>query len=252
MDYKVISGDSHVNEPPNCFRDRLPAHLRDAAPKIVDSGDGGDGWTVAGRPPMNFGLSSLAGRPFEEYRDKGIRFADLLPGNYDPIEHLKDQDRDGVDASVIYPGWAMGLPTIKDPELRVACFRAYNDWLADEFVAANPQRIVGLAMLPVDDGIEVAVAELRRGISKGHRGGILPTYPDKLFTDPIYEPLWAAAQELGAPRHFRHAASGHDGGQHRDALFRRARTAQPHRLQRCAASISRTQAGIGGKRRRMA
>ena len=205
MNYKVISSDSHVNEPPNCFSERLPARLRDAGPKIVSSGEGGEGWTVEGRPAMNFGLGSLAGKSFEEYKDKGISFADLLPGNYDPTEHLKDQDRDGVDASVIYPGFAMGLPTIKDRELRLACFRAYNDWLAEDFAGASPQRIVALAMLPVDDGIDEAVAELRRCVKKGHRGGILPTYPDKLFTDPEYNALWAAAQELDAPLHFHRA-----------------------------------------------
>ncbi len=43
-----------------------------------------------------------------------------------------------MDASVIYPGYAMGLPTIKDTELRLACFRAYNDWLADDFAARRP------------------------------------------------------------------------------------------------------------------
>jgi predicted TIM-barrel fold metal-dependent hydrolase len=99
----------------------------------------------------------------------------------------------------------MGLPTIKDRELRLACFRAYNDWLAEDFAGANPQRIVALAMLPVDDGIDEAVAELRRCVKKGHRGGILPTYPDKLFTDPEYNVLWAAAQELDAPLHFHRA-----------------------------------------------
>jgi len=205
MNYRAISGDSHVNEPPNCFQDRLPAHLREAGPKIVETDDGGQGWTWEGRKAQSFGLGSLAGRSFEEYQDKGLRFSDLLPGNYDPVAHLKDQDRDGVDASVIYPGYAMGLPAIKDTELRLACYRAYNDWLADEFSAADPRRIVALAMLPVDDGVDTAVAELRRSVNKGHRGGILPSYPDKLFTDPEYDPLWAAAQELDAPLHFHRA-----------------------------------------------
>jgi predicted TIM-barrel fold metal-dependent hydrolase len=205
MEYRVISTDSHVNEPPNCFVDRFPARLRDSAPKIVETADGGEGWTCEGRKPIGFGLGSLAGKRFEDYKFSGMRFSDLLPGNYDPVEHLKDQDRDGVDASVIYPGYAMGLPTIQDRELRLAAFRAYNDWLAEEFVASDPRRIIGLAMLPVDDGIEQAVAEFNRSLDKGHRGGILPTYPDKSYADPIYDPLWAAAQERSAPLHFHRA-----------------------------------------------
>jgi predicted TIM-barrel fold metal-dependent hydrolase len=60
-------------------------------------------------------------------------------------------------------------------------------------------------MLPVDDGVDLAIAELQRSIRKGHRGGILPTYPDQSYADPQYDPLWAAAQEAGVPLHFHRA-----------------------------------------------
>jgi len=205
MEYHVISTDSHVNEPPHCFIDRFPSHLKDSAPRIVETPDGGEGWTCEGRKPAGFGIGSLAGKRFEDYKFSGMRFSDLLPGNYDPTEHLKDQDRDGVDASVIYPGYGMIIPAFKDQDVRMASIRAYNDWLVEEFVAANPRRIIGLAMLPVDDGVEEAIAELRRSVRKGHRGGILPTYPDKSYADPDYDPLWAASQELGVPLHFHRA-----------------------------------------------
>jgi uncharacterized protein len=208
MDYKVISGDSHVNEPPNCFRDRLPARLREAGPKIVSTGDGGEGWTVEGRPGMNFGLGSLAGKSFEEYKDKGISFADLLPGNYDPTEHLKDQDRDGVDASVIYPGFAMGLPTIKDRELRLACFRAFNDWLG-EFCSYDPARLSGPPLLPVEEeSIQDALAELNRNVKQWNiRSAQIPIFPWKRYHDKFYDPLWAAAQEMDLPLAFHRGLS---------------------------------------------
>ena len=32
MKYQVVSADSHVNEPPGTFIDRVPARLRDKAP----------------------------------------------------------------------------------------------------------------------------------------------------------------------------------------------------------------------------
>jgi hypothetical protein len=135
MEYHVVSTDSHVNEPPHCFVDRFPSHLKQLAPRIVQTPDGGEGWTCEGRKPAGFGIGSLAGKRFEDYKFSGMKFSDLLPGNYDPIEHLKDQDRDGVDASIIYPGYGMILPALRNAELRVASLRAYNDWLAEEFVA---------------------------------------------------------------------------------------------------------------------
>ena len=36
MEYRVISADSHINEPPDTFVDRVPAKLRDIAPKVLD------------------------------------------------------------------------------------------------------------------------------------------------------------------------------------------------------------------------
>jgi hypothetical protein len=46
-------------------------------------------------------------------------------------------DRDGVEAQVMFgPVAAM---VIADPELRIACIQAYNDWLV-EFCSAAPHR----------------------------------------------------------------------------------------------------------------
>ena len=205
MPYRIISTDSHVNEPMNLWQKRLPAELRDAGFRVVDSEDGGQGWTAEGSKPFVFGLGAVAqaGADFNKFKARGVRFADLPPGNYDPVEHLKDQDRDNVDASVMYPGQGMKLPQLKDKALRLASYRAYNDWMVDEFAGVNPKRILPLAMLPVDDDIDVLVEELRRAVKKGHRGGILSTYPAfKAYSDRHYDPLWNAAEEAGFPLHF--------------------------------------------------
>jgi hypothetical protein len=39
---------------------------------------------------------------------------------------------------------------IADPELRIACIQAYNDWLS-EFGTATPNRLLGVAILPPED-----------------------------------------------------------------------------------------------------
>ncbi len=51
MEYKVISTDNHINEPPETYVDRLPKHLKDKAPRIMRGDDGGDGWSMDGKPP---------------------------------------------------------------------------------------------------------------------------------------------------------------------------------------------------------
>src|SRR5262245_23041111 len=100
---RIISADCHINEPPYVF-DRVPAHLKDKAPKMMRGADGGDGWSFDGGPPKRtFGIEAMAGRSKEEYQVSGLRFDEILPGNYEGAAHVADMDADGVDVSVVYP-----------------------------------------------------------------------------------------------------------------------------------------------------
>jgi len=59
---RVISADCHITEPPHVF-DRVPAHLRDRAPKVMTGPDGGEGWSFDGTPPKRtLGVEAMAGR----------------------------------------------------------------------------------------------------------------------------------------------------------------------------------------------
>ena len=171
MDYTIISADSHLIEPRDLFVERLPEQYRDRAPRVVRGRDGGDGWSFDGSPPARtFGLEAVAGRKAEgkEYGAEGLTWDEILPGNYDGAAHLADMDIDGVDASVLYAG-PIGLSSfmLPDRDLALALTRTYNDWLLDDFCAADRARLVGLALLPTDDGIEVMLAEFERCVGKG-------------------------------------------------------------------------------------
>jgi hypothetical protein len=59
MKYDVISADSHINEPPGTWIERVPAKFKDAAPRIVTTSDGGEGWKFPDEPQVHsFGLVS--------------------------------------------------------------------------------------------------------------------------------------------------------------------------------------------------
>lgn len=45
MEYQLVSADSHVNEPPDLWVDRVPARFRDRAPRM-ESFDQGDAWVL--------------------------------------------------------------------------------------------------------------------------------------------------------------------------------------------------------------
>jgi predicted TIM-barrel fold metal-dependent hydrolase len=205
---RVISADCHINEPPTVF-DRVPAALRDRAPRMMRGPDGGDGWSFDGGPPKRtFGVEAMAGRAKEDYQLGGLRFDEILPGNWDGAAHVADMERDGIDVSVVYPAHAIFTYLAPDRELALACMRSYNDWILDDFQGAAPSRLVGLPMLPVDDGIDVCVAEAERVIAKGARGLFIPGMPKKPYNHPYYEPLWAVAAAAGVPATFHRTFGG--------------------------------------------
>ena len=63
MEYQLVSADSHVNEPPGLWVDRVSAHYKDRAPRM-ESFDQGDAWVLEGaHDPINFGGNCSAGLP---------------------------------------------------------------------------------------------------------------------------------------------------------------------------------------------
>jgi predicted TIM-barrel fold metal-dependent hydrolase len=209
----ALSADSHINEPPDLFVKRVPAHLRERAPHVINLDNGGEAWVFEDVPePVPLGLTAVNFRAqkrfdrsnykekFLEYRDgvqRGVRFEDILPGSWDAVARLGEQDEDHVQAEVLYQGptvWA-GVKASGDPELRLACFRAYNDWMA-EFSAVAPDRLVGVGLVP-DTGIDDAVAELHRCVDLGLRSVALESYPNGSWTEITTDDdrFWAAAVE---------------------------------------------------------
>lgn len=199
MGIKLISADNHINEPRNLFLDRFPAHLKDKAPRVIEGADGGEGWSIDGSPPKRtYGLEAMAGFDRKDYRISGLRHGDLRKGNYDGAEHLKDMDIDGVYASVTYPGFTPAFYTHSDKEVALVGMQVYNDWILDEFQAADPKRLCGLTIAPIEVGIEQTVAEMRRVHKKGCRAMYIPGSPSVPYNHPShYEPVWQAAHELG-------------------------------------------------------
>jgi len=206
--YRIISADDHVQEPKDMWQQRVPAALRERAPKVVNV-DGGDVWMLEGQVVMKMGMNVAAGKKFEEYKLEGETYQTIRAGSYDPDERLKDMDADGVEAQVLFPNafWAF---MVEDFELQLACMRAYNDFLAD-FCQTNPRRLIGIGLVPTDN-VEAGVREAQRVAKLGMRGLLVATFPKLgLLSSEVYDPIWAAAQDLGLPIHL-HLAVGDSRG----------------------------------------
>ncbi len=194
MKQQVISADSHVLEPADLWSSRLPSGLRDRGPKLVTGGQ--LGWSVDGGAPEP--VTDL----LTKKRGNAGNYEDLVGGSSNPADRVREQTYDAVDAEVLYPhppAWS-AINKASDAELKLACYRAYNDWIA-EFAAHDPNRLHGLAKIPTT-GIDDAVAELKRAAGDLKlRGAILDAWPNGGPTpNPAEdEKLWAVAEELGVP-----------------------------------------------------
>jgi predicted TIM-barrel fold metal-dependent hydrolase len=199
-EYRLVSGDSHVNEPGDLWTSRVPASFRDRAPRIV-AFEAGDAWVIEGvADPINFGMNACAGLAPQEMR-AWSRFEDLRRGGYDPAARLQEMQADRVDAEVLYPTprLAQGIVANTDAAFHVALVRAYNDWLT-EYVAYAPERFGGLALLP-NRGAASAVEEVERVWGRpGIRGVMIGCYPNGTL-EPADEDdaVWARLAEAGVP-----------------------------------------------------
>jgi predicted TIM-barrel fold metal-dependent hydrolase len=195
-EYRLISADTHVNEPPELFRSRVAREYVDRVPRI-ERFEQGDAWVIEGvADPINFGMNACAG--LEPAEQKGwMRFEDIRAGGYDPKARLVEMDIDGVDAEVLYPTPRLSgaIAATRDPGLHRAMVLAYNDWLS-EFAAEAPARFGGLALLP-NCGVAEAVAEVERVWGRpGIRGFLMSAYPSgTLAPEAEDDKLWAALTE---------------------------------------------------------
>jgi predicted TIM-barrel fold metal-dependent hydrolase len=129
-------------------------------------------------------------------------------GEHDPYARLHDLDSDGISGEVIFHGsqnlnpLPFGFGGRADRGTEAEGIMIYNRWLAD-FCSVEPARHKGLAQLPGwDPEACVRTVEWVREVGLG--GVNLPSmrledlsWP--AYTDPVWEPFWAACEALDVP-----------------------------------------------------
>ena len=218
--YQVISGDGHLETPPD-FVAFLPEKYKDRAPKLIRLPDGGgDAWLMEGMP-LTYASQNLRGRGKVKFagqsyfKDDGSR----TDGAGDGLQRLREQDEDGIDAELLFvPVFASRfLEKIADHDAYLAMVQAYNDWLAD-YCSVAPDRLIGNALMPIS-GIDDAIAELERARRDGLQvgaaaeqspnGGNGPKPEDDRFWEKALElemalsphMSFAGVMNIGGPRH---------------------------------------------------
>lgn len=196
--YNIISGDSHVEIAPDRWTPHVAAEWRPRAPRPITLPSGGDGWIIENRSPYVLGLA-VTGVPYQDHKLNGIRY-EGSPGTGTPERRLQEQDRDGVDAEIMFtsvsaPGAWRSLPD----EGYLALNHAYNEFLGAEYCAAAPDRLMAMGVIPTTS-VDDAIREMEYCKQLGLKGIALQTFPSgKTFPAPEDDRFWQAALDLPMP-----------------------------------------------------
>ena len=141
----------------------------------------------------------MAGFDRKDYRISGLRYEDLRPRQlHRRRPHLRTWTSTASTPSVCYPGFGAALYVHPDPEVAAAGFRAYNDWILDDFQAEDPKRLCGLALAPIELGIDDAVGRDETRRREGLPRHVHPRHAEHALQSPThYELLWQAANDHG-------------------------------------------------------
>jgi uncharacterized protein len=198
--YRLVSADSHLQVPADFWTDRVPSQYRDLVPKRVKLPEGGEA-IVAADGSQYFGATgSYAGHTPEDFDPIHAFDYGKAIGSGPPEQRLREQDQDGVDAELLYPGTSAthGI-RVKDHDAYGAMVRAYNEYLG-EYCSEAPERLFGVGMLPGGGTVAEKIAEMERCKKAGLRAVGLPGFPGNApYPTDEDDEFWAAALDLGMP-----------------------------------------------------
>ncbi len=198
--YQIISGDGHVETPPDVWVKYVPDAYKERAPRLIHLPEGGEGWLIEGQPLLPNGQNITGGGKIKfsggtYYNEDGSP----AEGAGDAAQRLREQDKDGLDAEVLFPPVFSSrfIEGIKDRRVYCSMIRAYNTFLAQDYCSVAPDRLIGNAVLPIT-GIDDAIDELEYAASLGLKSAAFYQFPNGTgFAQPEDDRFWERSLELG-------------------------------------------------------
>ena len=176
----LVSGDSHVNEPRELWRENLPARFRDQAMRGIEAGDDGN-WTLV-----------LEGN----HIDKTTEYEDERMLVSDPRHRAQVMAEEGIVGECIFPTVGLYVWMLTDPEGGAASCRVYNEWIADTLARSPRFKCAGLVPhWNVDD----AMTEVDYIVDAGLGAFMMPAVATPDWNHRQWYPLWAKINETGLP-----------------------------------------------------
>jgi len=134
-----------------------------------------------------------------------VAYDDMLPGCYDQAARLADMDANHVDAAICFPNTltrfcGQTFYETPDKDLGLACVKAYNDWMVEEWCDPSIGINIPLCIIPLWD-VELAGKEIQRNAARGVRAVCFSELPTRLDLPSIHtgywDPMFATCAETG-------------------------------------------------------
>jgi uncharacterized protein len=205
---RYIDSDGHILEPPEALPEYAPAAYRDRVWHVETDADHKE-WVVynGNRTPAT-GLAGTAGfsdDDVDRVRRGELSYTETRPSGWTAALRLKDMDMDGIELSVLYPTFMLGLQSLTDVGFGQVQARAYNDWCSDHLKDGGG-RLFGAGALPPmhhPDDVQAVVDEIRHVAELPGMVSVFmrpnPAIEWRYFNDPVYDPIWAVLQDTGLP-----------------------------------------------------
>ena len=189
----MFSADDHISLSEDIFYERLPEGMKERAPRIMNV----EGGWVLGVDGKSILVPEFI-RVLTQY--------DPVPGSHagDVDARLAALDSEGVDRELAFPNSVLALFGWPDREVREACFRVYNEYIA-EVQERSGNRIYGVGLINWWDaeGARRTVNELK---ALGLKTFLMPLMPGKDldgkpidYSSPAMDGVWDAIEEAGVP-----------------------------------------------------
>jgi predicted TIM-barrel fold metal-dependent hydrolase len=151
-------------------------------------------------------IEAAAGVSAENLTATPVNYEDMRPGCYEVKERLADLDTVRIERSLCFPNVVRFAGQLflwmHDKELALACVKAYNDWMVEEWSAESGGRLLPLCVVPLWDPA-AAAGEVRRNSARGVRALTFTELPAALGLPSIHDkgghwlPLIEACNETG-------------------------------------------------------
>jgi hypothetical protein len=172
---RIISVDDHIVEPPHLWQAWLPERFRERGPRVERRRLGEMKW-VGGAKMYEYELDvpdapwcdvwffedlvhpnkrhvAAVGFDRDEMTMAPITYEEMRPGCYEPKARVADMTANHVEASLSFPT----LPRFcgqtfyeaSDRDLGLACVKAYNDFMIEEWCGDSDGALIPLIIIPL-------------------------------------------------------------------------------------------------------